>query len=89
MPNGTPKDSRGLATSACAPKLNAIHDLVGPNDRLLRVKPFQFSENSTETANNRWASRSALPSEFLNHKLKQINSRLDQVQADYEAEGCY
>ena len=39
------------------------HDQVGPNDLLLRVKPFQFSETSTKTANNRWALRNALPSE--------------------------
>jgi len=33
------------------------------------VKPFQFSETSTETANNRWASRNALPSESLCQKM--------------------
>ena len=53
----------GPRSSTCAPKLNAIHDLVGPNDRLVRVKP--FPETSTETANNRWVSRNALPIEEL------------------------
>ena len=70
MPNGTPKALRGLATSACAPKLNATHDLVGPNDRLLRVKPFQFLETSTETANDRWDSRNALAAEALRERLE-------------------
>ena len=60
----------GLTTSASAPKKNAIHDLVGLNDRLLRVKPFQFLEISIETANDRWDSRNALAAEALRERLE-------------------